>query len=337
MLIFHKVPLERLLQYILTLCFEEKKHYYVNLDPGDITKPVLTFKSGPTATNGSINISWTFNEPVTSSCTIVKPDRTEKVKCNNSWSGNNLKEGFYTLFIFGTDSEGNQADVGKYEFQIDTTRPDVFINNKPHAIINHRHVTFSFSCNENCSTYCNFNVEGNWPTFNFLCNLTYTTFELRDNSSYVFVVKAVDNVGNEGIKTFYRFMTDFTPPTITYLPNRTLSCGEDFNPNITGTPNVTDRNTNGTNIFYTDTVTNTCGIKRVWTATDAAGNEANQTQVILFESPTPIRLLFAKEAVVACGDIDDFTKSMEQFISKHIKHPLRNTIQKTLLHRFKNS
>lgn len=73
---------------------------------------------GPTVTNGSITISWTFNEPVTSSCTIVKPDGTDKWSCNNSWYGDSLKEGFYTLFIFGKDLEGNQADVGNYRFQI---------------------------------------------------------------------------------------------------------------------------------------------------------------------------------------------------------------------------
>ncbi|CAC5402582.1 unnamed protein product [Mytilus coruscus] len=327
--------------------FKEKNHYYVNLDPGagrgktdyckvesppirnktfwsfrirDVTKPELTFKLGPTATNGSITISWTFNEPVTSSCTIVKPDRTHKSNCNNSWSGDSLKEGFYTLFIFGKDLEGNQADIGKYEFQIDTTPPNVFINVKPHAISKHRHLRFSFSCSENCRTYCSFYEEGNRPIFR-ICKLSYQMFSLKDNTAYVFVVKAVDTVGNEGNNTFYRFMTDFTPPTMTNLPDRQLSCGEDFNPNKTGVPIAKDNNANGTNIFYTDSVTNNCGIKRVWTATDAAGNEANQTQVILFKSSTPISLLFGKEAVVACGDINDFTKKMKQFISKHVIHP----------------
>lgn len=108
---------------------------------------------------------------------------------------------------------------------------------------------------------------------------------------------------------------------MTQLKDQTLKCGADFNPNITGIPNVTDNSPNGTNIVYTDSVANNCGIKRTWTVTDAAGNEASQIQTILFKSPTPIRLLFAKEAVVACGDIDDFTKGMKQFISKHVKHP----------------
>lgn len=85
---------------------------------GDVTKPELTFISRQKATNGNITVSWTFNEPVTSTCTIVKPDATEKANCTDYWSGDNLNEGFYTLFIFGTDLEGNQADVGKYEFQI---------------------------------------------------------------------------------------------------------------------------------------------------------------------------------------------------------------------------
>ncbi|XP_052094770.1 uncharacterized protein LOC127730411 isoform X2 [Mytilus californianus] len=327
--------------------FTEKKHYYVNLDPGaargktndckvesspirnktfwefrirDVTKPELTFISRQKATNGNITVSWTFNEPVTSKCTIVKPDATKKANCTDYWSGDNLKEGFYTLFIFGTDLEGNQADVGKYEFQIDTTPPDIFINDKPHDISKHQQFTFSLSCNENCSTYCSLYEEGSFPTY-VICNLFNTMFSLKDNTTYVFLVKAVDAVGNEGNSTLYRFKTDFTPPSMTTLVNQTLMCGADFNPNITGIPIVTDNNPNGTNIIYTDSVGENCGIQRVWTATDAAGNEAIQTQVILFESPTPIRLLFAREALVPCGDIDDFTKSMQQYISKNVNHP----------------
>lgn len=108
---------------------------------------------------------------------------------------------------------------------------------------------------------------------------------------------------------------------MTTIVNKTLTCGADFNPNTTGIPIVTDNNPEGTNILYTDSVGNNCGIQRVWTATDAAGNEATQTQVISFESPTPIRLLFAREALVPCGDIDDFTKSMQDYISNNINHP----------------
>ncbi|XP_076095373.1 uncharacterized protein LOC143066264 [Mytilus galloprovincialis] len=387
----------------------EKKHYYVKLDPGagrgkteyckvesepirnktfwgfrirDVTKPELSIRSGTKASNGSITISWTFNENVTSRCTIVKPDATEKTNCTNYWSGDNLKEGFYTLFIFGTDLEGNQADVGRYEFQIDTTPPDVFINNNPHPKSKTQQITFDLSCNENCRIYCSLYQEGSSAKYSN-CYLPSTTFKLNDDTAYIFVVKAVDGVGNVGNNTFYRFRTDFTPPLMTQLkdqtlkcgadfnpnitgipnvtdnsPNgtnivytdsvanncgikrtwtkiimnftpplmtqlkdQTLKCGADFNPNITGIPNVTDNSPNGTNIVYTDSVANNCGIKRTWTVTDAAGNEASQIQTILFESPTPIRLLFAKEAVVACGDIDEFTKGMKQFISKHVKHP----------------
>ncbi|VDI13273.1 Hypothetical predicted protein, partial [Mytilus galloprovincialis] len=344
---FPQGALEKTLVVNTNFVFTEKKHYYVNLDPGvgrgktsdckvessairnktfwqfrirDVTKPELTFISRQKATNGNITVSWTFNEPVTSTCTIVKPDATEKANCTDYWSGDNLNEGFYTLFIFGTDLEGNQADVGKYEFQIDTTPPDIIINDKPHYISKQRQFTFILSCNENCSTYCSLYEEGSLPTY-VICSLSNTMFSLKDNTTYVFLVKAVDTVGNEGNSTLYRFRTDFISPSMTTIVNKTLTCGADFNPNTTGIPIVTDNNPEGTNILYTDSVGNNCGIQRVWTATDAAGNEATQTQVISFESPTPIRLLFAREALVPCGDIDDFTKSMQDYISNNINHP----------------
>lgn len=89
---------------------------------------------------------------------------------------------------------------------LDTTPPDIVINDKPHYISKQRQFTFILSCNENCSTFCSLYEEGSLPTY-VICNLSNTMFSLKDNTTYVFLVKAVDAVGNEGNSTLYRFKT----------------------------------------------------------------------------------------------------------------------------------
>lgn len=93
-----------------------------------------------------------------------------------------------------------------FYYLLDTTPPDVFINNNPHPKSKTRQITFDLSCNENCRIYCSLYQEGSFAKYS-KCYLPSTRFRLNDDTAYIFVVKAVDDVGNVGNNTFYRFRT----------------------------------------------------------------------------------------------------------------------------------
>jgi len=51
-----------------------------------------------------------------------------------------------------------------------------------------------------------------------------------------------------------------------------------------------------------------CGVKRVWTATDTAGNTASTEQEIQFTSPGQPAVTFPSFTIVACGELEHVTK-----------------------------
>ena len=77
---------------------------------GDVTPPVLHFTSSPRVSADEITIEWLYNEASNSSCTIQTPDQSSiVVDCDLSWTGTNLTEGSYAIYITGTDAAGNVA------------------------------------------------------------------------------------------------------------------------------------------------------------------------------------------------------------------------------------
>ena len=75
-----------------------------------MTPPVLYFISSPRVSADEITIEWMYNEASNSSCTIQSPDQSnDVVDCHLSWTGTNLTEGSYAIYITGTDAAGNVA------------------------------------------------------------------------------------------------------------------------------------------------------------------------------------------------------------------------------------
>lgn len=89
------------LQLILLILFTE-----------DVTPPSLQWV-GSTAsqTNGSIMLSWTTDEAVTSLCTVHSPVKATDVSCNNKWVGTELRHGEYSLTVKMVDGSGNKAEA----------------------------------------------------------------------------------------------------------------------------------------------------------------------------------------------------------------------------------
>ena len=96
-------------------------------------------------------------------------------------------------------------------------------------------------------------------------------------------------------------------PTLTTV---TVTCGQDYSPNTTGMPTVTDNLDTSPVVMFGDEASGECGIIRVWNATDDAGNSAYTSQEIMFTSPQPANVQFPVDAIVPCGDLVQETKGL---------------------------
>ena len=72
----------------------------------------------PTVTNGNVTIAWSFDEEVTVECNLQKPTVVVHVACSDSWSGVDLEEGLYTLYIQASDLSHNAAPLVQHSWRV---------------------------------------------------------------------------------------------------------------------------------------------------------------------------------------------------------------------------
>ena len=91
----------------------------------------------------------------------------------------------------------------------DRTAPAVNFYDTPEVVSNQTSYTFTFGCNEECSTQCRLHEKGTQASFSSCAGgisrytKRYNTGSLTSDVMYVFEVKPMDVVGNEGeILTF---------------------------------------------------------------------------------------------------------------------------------------
>ena len=96
--------------------------YFIRLTWGifvlveDVTPPSLKWVGQlPTQTIGSVALSWTTDEAVTSVCSVDSPIKTVNVSCSNRWVGTNLRDGEHCLTVMMVDGSGNKAEA-KYRW-----------------------------------------------------------------------------------------------------------------------------------------------------------------------------------------------------------------------------
>ena len=76
----------------------------------DVLAPTLHFNDVPNFSTENITISWEYNEEATSFCTFQTSTIVMPVVCNNNTvTFTNLLEGFYSLYVQGTDLSNNTA------------------------------------------------------------------------------------------------------------------------------------------------------------------------------------------------------------------------------------
>lgn len=95
----------------------------------DISPPILTFLSpidNPWFNNGTLELSWTYNEEAVSRCQLLTSVYLLVVNCsNNSVYFGSLQPGLYMLYIQAEDRAGNSAQevivrwtVGEFIFSV---------------------------------------------------------------------------------------------------------------------------------------------------------------------------------------------------------------------------
>ena len=96
------------------------------------------------------------------------------------------------------------------------------------------------------------------------------------------------------------------------LSDVNLICGADFSPVATGMPIATDNEDPDPEISFADQPADMCTTRRVWNATDDAGNSAVLVQTITFTVPQPPLILTPSEIAIPCGNIEDAIQNTEQ-------------------------
>jgi hypothetical protein len=114
---------------------------------------------------------------------------------------------------------------------------------------------------------------------------------------------ATDVCGNSASCVQTITVRDTTPPTISCPSNLVLECSAPTTTNFTGVATARDT-CSSVAVSYSDSVSNICGgsrvISRVWTATDACGNQAGCVQTITLRDTTPPILVCPSNLVLEC-------------------------------------
>jgi hypothetical protein len=118
---------------------------------------------------------------------------------------------------------------------------------------------------------------------------------------------------------------DTAPPTFSMLSDVTLACGADFSPMATGIPTATDNEDPNPDVRFVDQSADMCTTRRVWNATDNAGNSALLTQTITFMAPQPPLILTPSEVAIPCGSIEDAIQNTER-ANLTIIHPCERPV-----------
>ena len=112
------------------------------------------------------------------------------------------------------------------------------------------------------------------------------------------------------------------------LSDITLSCEDNFSPNVTGIPIALDNEDSDPTVTHIDIPAEMCSIRRVWNATDNAGNNGTFFQTITFTNPQPPRILSPSEIAIPCGSIEEAFETAEQ-ANLTITHPCNRPLTVT--------
>src|SRR5205085_2648919 len=147
--------------------------------------------------------------------------------------------------------------------------------------------------------------------------------------------RATDACGNTAECSQTVTLEDHTPPTLTYVPNKTVECASNW---TFDAPTATDACGNVT-ITILGTVTNLTGhcgntfdATRTWRATDACGNTAECSQKVTVEDRTPPTLTCVPNKTVECTSAWSFDAPTAADTCGNVAITILNTVTNTTGH-----
>jgi len=286
------------------LCDECAADYYGASCLPRFLPPTLTFTAAPRYSGAEVTISWQYDVPATSRCTVSTLEFTFSVTCNKSVTLNNLgSQGHYTLYVQASDEYGNAAQY-RHTWYVDRSSPVLQFITTPAPSINSTSVYFRVRCWDTtpCRINCSLQLFDQ-PTAYSDCGASYLRSNLVDGE-YVYSAYGVDAVRNTGPALTHRFTVDTVPPVVNSAPDITIRCGDNYFPPAVQTPTYTDNIDNNPHIIFSDRSAGNCQILRTWTVQDQAGNTGQYNQTISFRDVVPPMVGAPSEMYIACSEAD---------------------------------
>jgi len=267
--------------------------------------PELTFTSAPRYSDADITISWQYDVPATSTCTVQTPRTTFSVACDLSVTLNSLfVQGYHTLFVQASDAYGNAAQY-RHTWFVDRSSPTLRFIRSPARATNVTTVVFYVVCRDAtpCTINCSLELVDQ-PTAYSDCGRWYSRSNIADGE-YLYSAYAVDAVGNTGRLLSYQFIVDTEPPVVNSVPNITVSCGQNYFPPAVQTPTYSDTNLQ---ITFFDRSLGNCQTLRTWTVQDRAGNVGQYKQTISFDDVARPEVGASSELYVPCSEAENLNE-----------------------------
>jgi uncharacterized repeat protein (TIGR01451 family) len=266
----------------------------------DTTSPVLVAPS---------NVTVECDQPTDPAATGVATatdncDQTPSVTSNDTVSaGACSEESIITREWTATDACGNSAVDTQIITAVDTTAP-VIANCAPDQVVDcitsvPESDPNAVGATDNCSTSVTVSVLATNDNLAGGCEADPRIIE--------YVYEASDTCGNTALCTQTITVVDATPPVLVTPSNVTVQCDQLTDPATTGVATATDNCDPTPSVTPNDTITaGACPeesiITRVWTATDACGNSAVDTQTISVVDTMPPQLIIPADVTIGCGE-----------------------------------
>ena len=109
-----------------------------------------------------------------------------------------------------------------------------------------------------------------------------------------------------------------------------MPCGQDLSPSAIGIPQVTDNDDPQPTVEYEDMPSDGCRFRRLWIASDNAGNTANRFQLVTLTSPIPPEIIAQSILTLPCGSVQDvilLLQELPKFFT--VRHPCSRPVEIT--------
>jgi probable HAF family extracellular repeat protein len=197
-----------------------REAWIARLGTPDTTPPDTLIASSPPTVTNLTTATFSFTSTEENSTFACKLDAGSFAACGSPQIYGNLPAGSHTFQVRATDGAGNTDPTpASFTWTIDTTPPSTNITGGPTGTINVGNADFSWSGTDDITASANLlyayrldPIEQNFSAFGPATAKPYTDLA---NGPYIFLVKAKDQAGNEGVSASRSFTVAVNnPPNI---------------------------------------------------------------------------------------------------------------------------